>query len=152
MFVASEQGHRTKEAIVRHVSRAAMSAALIASALSMLAHNLYELPLSPVDLENAGPIGFAALLGVAYALRPGSKAIAAAILGWGLLNLVIGGVVSVLPLAILPFVPEQSPSHYGAHIVYAVGQIPLVVLGYRALRTPTVAVDPARDGTGVAVP
>lgn len=119
---------------MRPVSRVAMGAALALSAGSMLAHNLYELPLSPIDLQNSGPIAFAAILGIAHALRPGSKAIAAAVLGWGVLNLVIGGIVSVLPLSILPFVPEQSVTHYGAHVVYAVGQIPLVVLGYRALR------------------
>ena len=41
---------------MRPVSRVAMAAALAVSALSMLAHNLYELPLSPIDLENSGPI------------------------------------------------------------------------------------------------
>jgi hypothetical protein len=127
-----------------------MAAALALSALSMLAHNLYELPLSPIDLENSGPIAFAAMLGVAYAVRPDSKVVAAAILGWGLLNLVIGGIVTVLPLSILPFVPEQSISHYGAHVVYTVGQIPLVALGYRALRAPAAAADPA--GTSGRVP
>ena len=119
---------------MRPVSRVAMAAALALSALSMLAHNLYELPLSPIDLENSGPILFAAILGLAYAVRPDSKVVAAAALGWGVLNLVIGGIVSVLPLPILPFVPEQSATHYGAHVVYAVGQVPLVILSYRALR------------------
>ena len=121
---------------MRPVSRGAMAAALTVSALSMLAHNLYELPLTPIDLENSGPIGFAVILGVAYALRPDSKAVATTALGWGVLNLVIGGMVSVLPLPILPFVPEQSVTHYGAHVVYTLGQIPLVVLCYRALRAP----------------
>ena len=119
---------------MRPVSRVAMAAALTLSALSMLAHNLYELPLSPIDLENSGPIVFAALLALAYALRPDSKVVAAAILGWGVLNLVIGGIVSVLPLSVLPFVPEQSVTHCGAHVVYTLGQVPLVVLSYRALR------------------
>ena len=41
---------------MRPVSRVAMAAALTLSAGSMLAHNLYELPLSPIDLENSGPI------------------------------------------------------------------------------------------------
>jgi len=127
---------------MRPVSRVAMGAALTLSAGSMLAHNLYELPLSPIDVENAGPILFAVLLGVAYAVRPDSKAVAAAALGWGVLNLVIGGIVSVLPLPILPFVPEQSITHYGAHVVYTLGQVPLVVLGFRALRGPMVAGDP----------
>src|SRR5512133_1526346 len=121
---------------MRPVSRVAMAMALALSALSMLAHNLYELPLSPIDPENSGPIAFAALLAGAYAVWPGSRVVAAGAFGWGVLNLVIGGIVSVLPLSILPFVPEQSITHYGAHVVYAVGQIALVALGYRAVRGP----------------
>ena len=122
-----------------HVSRLAMSVALTLSAGSMLAHNLYELPLSPIDPENSGPIAVAVLLGIAYALRPDSKAIAAGALGWGVLNLVIGGIVTVLPLPILPFAPEQSLSHYAAHVVYALGQVPLVILSSRALRGDVAA-------------
>ena len=102
---------------MRPVSRLAMGIALIVSAGSMLAHNLYELPLSPIDLENSGPILFAALIGVAYALWPASRAVAAVALGWGVLNLVIGAIITVLPLAILPVVPEQSVTHYAAHVV-----------------------------------
>ena len=79
------------------------------------------------------------LLGIAYALRPDSKAIAAGALGWGVLNLVIGGIVTVLPLPILPFAPEQSLSHYAAHVVYALGQVPLVILSSRALRGDVAA-------------
>jgi peptidoglycan/LPS O-acetylase OafA/YrhL len=128
---------------MRPVSRLAMAAALALSALSMLAHNLYELPLSPIDVENSGPMAFAFILGAAYALRPESKLVAAAALAWGVLNLVIGGIVTVLPLSILPFEPEQSMTHYGAHVVYAVGQLPLIVLAYRALRAPSAAADAA---------
>jgi hypothetical protein len=128
---------------MRPVSRVAMGVALVLSALSMLAHNLYELPLSPIDVENSGPIAFAFILGAAYALRPDSKLVAATALAWGVLNLVIGGIVTVLPLSILPFEPEQSMTHYGAHVVYAVGQLPLIVLAYRALRAPSAAADAA---------
>lgn len=124
------------------VSRVAMAAALALSAASMLAHNLYELPLTPIDLENSAPIVFAAMLGVAYAVWPRSRAIAAAALGWGLLNLFIGGILSVLPLPILPFVPEQSVTHYGAHLVYTLGQVPLVLFANRALRMPAPSTEP----------
>ena len=92
------------------------------------------MPLSPIDVENSGPIAFAAILGIAYAVWPTSKVVAAAALGWGVLTLVIGGIVTVLPLSILPFVPEQSLTHYAAHVVYAIGQVPLVLLSYRAVR------------------
>ena len=125
---------------MRPVSRVAMAAALALSAGSMLVHNLYELPLSPIDPQNAGPIAVAGILALAYAFRPDSKVIAAAALGWGVLNLVIGAIVTVLPLSILPFVPEQSITHYAAHVVYGIGQVPLVALSYRALRsTPATA-------------
>jgi hypothetical protein len=135
---------------MRPVSRVAMASALALSALAMLAHNLYELPLSPIDLENSGPIAFALILGVAYALRPDSKLVAAAALAWGALNLVIGGVVTVLPLSILPFAPEQSVTHYGAHVVYAIGQLPLVILGYRALGASSTSDEPAGPSSRVA--
>lgn len=128
---------------MRPVSRVAMGVALALSAGSMLAHNLYELPLSPLDIENSGPIAFAALLAGAYAMRPDSKVVAAAAFGWSVLNLVIGGIVSVLPLSFLPWVPEQSITHYGAHVLYTVGQLPLVVLGYRAVQGTGAADDPA---------
>lgn len=132
---------------MRPVSRLAMAAALTVSALSMLAHNLYELPLSPLDVQNAGPIAFAAVLGVAYVFRPDSRIVAAVALGWGVLNLVIGGIVTVLPLPILPFAPEQSVTHYAAHVGYAVGQVPLVVLAYRALRAAATTATTATPAT-----
>ena len=125
---------------MRPISRVAMAAALALSAVSMLAHDLYELPLSPVDPQNAGPIAVAAILGVAYALRPDSKIVAAAALGWGVLNLAIGAIVTVLPLPILPFEPEQSVTHYAVHLVYAAGQVPLVILASRALRATSATI------------
>lgn len=111
-----------------------MAAALAISWASMLAHNLYELPLSPVDPENSGPLVIAIALGLAYAARPDSFLIATLTFAWGVLNLVVGGVLSVLPLSFLPFLPEQTLTHYGAHVVYTLGQVPLVVLAYRAAR------------------
>ena len=59
----------------------------------------------------------------------------------------IGGIVTVLPLSILPFVPEQSITHYGAHVVYTLGQVPLVLLSYRALRRTVAEPEvPTRHG------
>jgi thiamine transporter ThiT len=119
-----------------------MVLALLLSWASMLAHNLFELPLTPLDLENSGPLIVDVLLALAFALRPGSHNVMLGILAWGLLNLLVGGVVSVLPLAVLPFVPEQSASHYLVHVVYALGQVPLVVLAFRALRARTTVTQP----------
>jgi hypothetical protein len=47
--------------------------------------------------------------------------------GWGLLNL-IGGGLSVIPLLFLPFEPEQSVRHYFFHVVYGAAQLPLIYL------------------------
>lgn len=134
---------------MRPVSRITMCAALAISWGSMLAHNLDELPLGPLDIENSGPSLVALALGAASIARPTSFLVAALALAWGVLNLVVGGVVSVLPLDVLPFVPEQSVSHYAAHLVYALGQVPLVVVSYRAARwaaerSPRVAEAPTR--------
>lgn len=133
--------------MVQPVEKAWMAAALAVSWGSMLVHNLYELPLGPLDLENAGPLAVAAGLGLAYAARPCSWSIGVAALGWGALNLGVGGVLTVLPLPILPFAPEQSVSHYAAHAVYTIGQAPLVVLAYGAARASIARqAAVARDG------
>jgi len=113
-----------------------MAIAFVVSWVAMLAHNLSELPLTPVDIENSGPLLVDLALLAAYWRRPTSRVVQVAILGWALLNLVIGGMVSVLPLPVLPFVPEQSWSHYVAHLVYTVGQVPLVLVAVAALRHP----------------
>lgn len=49
------------------------------------------------------------------------------LLAWAALNLV-GGVLTVLPLPILPFEPDQSARHYAFHALYAATQIPLVAM------------------------
>lgn len=40
----------------------------------------------------------------------------------------VGGGLSVFPFRWLPFVPEQTASHYGVHIVFAVCQLPLLTI------------------------
>lgn len=115
---------------------ALMAIGFAVSWLAMLAHNLFELPVALLDIENSGPLLVGLALFAAHWRRPLSRGVHLAILGWALLNLVVGGVVTVLPLPILPFFPEQSPSHYLAHAVYAIGQVPLVFLAVAALRQP----------------
>jgi len=49
----------------------------------------------------------------------------------------VGGALSVLPLPVLPFEPEQTLRHYSFHLLYAAAQIPLLVLSCRlALSRP----------------
>lgn len=52
----------------------------------------------------------------------------------GILHGLIGGVFSVLPLPIWPFVPEQTVSHYIIHGVYVIAQVPLLLLAFTLMR------------------
>lgn len=52
----------------------------------------------------------------------------------GILHGLGGGVLSVLPLPIWPFVPEQTVSHYVVHGVYFIAQIPLLLLAFTLMR------------------
>jgi hypothetical protein len=47
---------------------------------------------------------------------------------WGLLHLVGGAIVTVIPFSFLPFVPEQDFPHYFAHFLYGLPQLPLIWL------------------------
>jgi hypothetical protein len=65
---------------------------------------------------------------------PARRWTAGALVVWGGLHLVGGGVLSVLPLPFLPFVPAQTPLHYAMHGVYTLAQLPLIVAMWRQLR------------------
>lgn len=116
--------------------RASMTIGVAVSWSSMLVHNLYELPISVFALENTGPLLAALVLLGAYLLAPASRFPATALFAWGWLNLVVGGILTVLPLPFLPFAPEQSVGHYAAHLVYSLGQLPLIAFSWAALRRP----------------
>lgn len=53
---------------------------------------------------------------------------------WAMLHIVGGAVLSILPLPILPFQPEQSLRHYAFHILYGLIQLPLLLATIAALR------------------
>jgi len=96
--------------------------------LGLFAHNQLSLPLAPLSAENLGPLVVYAALGTWYVRSRGSVKARAALAGWTILNLVVGGVLTVLPLPILPFVPEQTVAHYVAHLIYSVAQLPLLAV------------------------
>jgi hypothetical protein len=93
----------------------------------LFVHNIADLPgqtfLSP---ESIIPLLVTALL-VAGWFTPVRYAATITLLSWGLLNFLGGGLLSVLPLPFLPFAPEQTPSHYLFHGVYALAQVPLIL-------------------------
>lgn len=125
---ASQRSRPTSRGLARW-----MASAALLSWGSMAVHNLYELPISLIALENIGPLAVTLLLVMAHFAWPASRVPLVALLGWAVLNLIGGGIISVLPLPFLPFEPEQSLSHYLAHVVYGLGQVPLLVVTWMAL-------------------
>jgi hypothetical protein len=57
------------------------------------------------------------------------------LLGWAMLNL-LGRTLSVLPLPVLPFEPDQTLRHYSFHLLYAATQVPLLVVAYQLVVGP----------------
>lgn len=111
------------------------AAAVIAlSVLGLMAHNAREFGLAGLGDVSTGTIPMTVLamaIVILYGRAPRARKVTAALMaGYGLLNL-IGGGLSVLPLPFLPFVPEQSFTHYLSHVIYALSQIPLIWVGLR---------------------
>ena len=105
------------------------------AALGLVVHNLLSLPLSPLASETVGPVLiYAALLIWSVKLRLAAPS-RLSLLAWTLLNLAVGGILTVLPLPFLPFVPEQSPSHYLAHAIYSLAQVPLLWMVLASVRS-----------------
>lgn len=115
-------------------SAAVVVLASVIAAAGMMAHNVFEFGpaflLYPQTLIPLAIFGLFALLAWG---RPANAVVYVLLLAWAVLNLVGGGILSVLPLGLFPFEPEQSLGHYGAHVIYAVAQLPLVVVAARAL-------------------
>ena len=130
--MADEWGeHLVAQQADRHPSaRWPVFAAAAISWLGFLVHNVADLPdqtfLSP---ETLWPSLITGALLVVYSagLR---RAAGIGLLIWATLNLV-GGALSVLPLPMLPFEPEQTLRHYSFHLLYAATQIPLIVVSFR---------------------
>jgi hypothetical protein len=57
----------------------------------------------------------------------------------GIVHGLVGGILSVLPLPIWPFVPGQTISHYLIHGLYTIAQVPLLLLAFALMRRLRVA-------------
>jgi len=105
-------------------------AAAVIAWLGLLVHNVADLPgqtlLSPETLWPS--LVTAALLALYASGRVHLAGLG--LFGWALLNLV-GGTLSVLPLPVLPFEPEQTLRHFSFHLLYAATQVPLLVRSYQ---------------------
>jgi hypothetical protein len=116
-------------------SASVLVSATVIAAAGMVAHNGLEF--GPAFLprpETVIPLVIYGLLGLLAWARPANAIGHVLLLAWAMLNLVGGGILSVLPLGLFPFQPEQSLGHYAIHVVYAVAQLPLVVVAGRTLR------------------
>jgi hypothetical protein len=79
-------------------------------------------------------VGVQLLLLLRWWLRPETRRRSAALLlATGIFQLVGGAIISVLPLPILPFQPEQSVEHYLSHVFLGLAQLPLIIVPLRAL-------------------
>jgi hypothetical protein len=112
-------------------------AAVALAWLGLYLHNAAEFPqLPPTSPETSIPTLVWWGLFLLWWALPGRRWPTRLLFGWGALCLA-GAVVTVLPLPILPFRPEQSLRHYGVHVIDAVMQFPLLRLTWRMLRPPS---------------
>jgi cytochrome bd-type quinol oxidase subunit 2 len=95
--------------------------------LGLWAHEFYRVPSAlGLTLDGSLPLLAIALALLIWWLWSADKRPAAwALLIYALIN-AVGGMLSVLPLPFLPFVPEQTVDHYLVHVLYAVCQGPLL--------------------------
>jgi hypothetical protein len=111
--------------------------ALAVAWLGLWMHELYRVP----SMLGLTPDGSLPLLAIAIALpawwllAAHKRAASLALLVYGLIN-GVGGFLSVLPLPFLPFVPEQTAEHYLVHMIYALCQIPLIIVALSRSKMP----------------
>jgi hypothetical protein len=110
-----------------------IAVAVFVSWVGFAVHNFADLPdTSFLDPNTLGPTLVWLLLSVIWLARP-SRLSAGLLLGWTALNLVGGGILSVLPLPMLPFTPSQTLYHYAFHGIYTITQVPAVLLLVREI-------------------
>lgn len=107
-----------------------LAALTVVSWLGAYIHTTMELALPVWRAENSIPAVVGLALFFAWWRQPQRRQL----WSWLLLawtaggHLLLGAVLSVLPLPLWPFVPEQSLSHYFSHLIYAAAQLPLIVV------------------------
>jgi hypothetical protein len=117
------------------ISRGVLAASGVLAYLGALAHNLISLAGLPLlSLENVGPLVVYAALVASYWAWPRRRVVAALLVSWTVVNVLIGGVITVLPVPFLPFAPEQTLSHYIAHVIYIAAGLPLTIASLRLYR------------------
>lgn len=111
-----------------------LSAAITLAWAGFFIHNVADLPGTTIPSSESLLPTFVWLIALTMWLVPATRTAGLwALLVWAIINLV-GGALSVLPLPVLPFEPEQTFKHYAFHGVYAAAQIPVIVIAAARLR------------------
>jgi hypothetical protein len=109
--------------------RAAAGKAALVSLAGLCFHNWWDLPHVPfVSPEYLGPTAAFLVIFSVWLARPNGVFARSLVWVWAIAHLIGGGILSVLPLEVLPFDPEQSLRHYIGHLVYLAAQLPLILL------------------------
>lgn len=104
-------------------------AAVMLSWLGFFVHNLAAAPaLTFLRPETLWPTLVYAVLLALWFVRSARTVARWLLLVWAVLHLAGGALSSVLPLPLLPFSPEPDTEHLLVHLLYAVLQLPLIVL------------------------
>jgi len=106
-----------------------VAAFAVLSWLGEFVHNQIELPgLTFFSPENSLTALVTVTLVLLWLFLPSRKIIGMLLLALGLLHLIGGAMISVIPFKFLPFFPEQSVTHYLSHILYGFAQLPLIIM------------------------
>lgn len=120
-----------------------VGAAIAIAILGSLAHNAIEFGIGSVLASQNGelPLTFLWIAGfLAWWRMPKARLPAAwFLIGLAALNLIGGAIITVLPLGVLPFEPEQSLTHYLAHVIYGIAQLPIIAVLLGEIRAPVAA-------------
>ena len=109
-----------------------VAALVFLSWLGAYIHTTIELELPVWRWENSFPGLMGLVLFLGWWRQPNWRRLWTwLLLGWTFgAHLLMGAILSVLPIPLWPFYPEQSIGHYASHVLYGVAQLPLIwVLG-----------------------
>lgn len=117
-------------------SPALLAALTFLSWLGAYIHTTIELQLPIWRPENSVPALIGLVLFLAWWRQPPRRRLwAGLLLAWTVGgHLLLGAILSVLPLPLWPFYPEQSAVHYFSHVIYGVAQLPLIWLLWQEIK------------------
>jgi hypothetical protein len=112
-----------------------MTASVVLSVTGLAVHNTREFGVGGLADPATGTlpmlvVGLVVFI-VWWRVPRGRLPAALLLAAYGLLNLIGGAVISVLPLSFLPYEPDQSLYHYFSHTIYGLTQLPLIWMGIR---------------------